>query len=173
MRSGTSQSLPTVGANVTLHAQDAITLRLPECPASRRCPSAAPADNAKVNNDWAPLAPRSSEAEERRRKCVLRYDLEMEFRNVGWSDPALLYDEEKDLSRFTDARRALIATRPERYRFKIPCPSILAPTTNAPRTPRCRSLMCHRTPGRCPIAPLHQPHQSPPSVCSPCGPRCA
>jgi len=35
----------------------------------------------------------------------------MKFRNVGWSDPALLYDEEKDLSRFTDGRFAFSRER--------------------------------------------------------------
>jgi hypothetical protein len=34
----------------------------------------------------------------------IRYELEMEFRKVGWDDSALLYDEEKDLFRFTDGR---------------------------------------------------------------------
>ena len=38
--------------------------------------------------------------------CQLRYDLETEFRKVGWGDPALIYDEEKDLFRFTDGRFA-------------------------------------------------------------------
>ena len=28
----------------------------------------------------------------------------MEFRKVGWGDPALLYDEQKDLFRFTEDR---------------------------------------------------------------------
>ena len=30
----------------------------------------------------------------------------MEFRQVGWGDPALVYDEEKDLFRFVDGRFA-------------------------------------------------------------------
>jgi hypothetical protein len=30
----------------------------------------------------------------------------MESRKVGWGDPALVYDEEKDLFRFTDGRFA-------------------------------------------------------------------
>jgi hypothetical protein len=30
----------------------------------------------------------------------------MESRMVGWGDPALVYDEEKDLYRFTDGRFA-------------------------------------------------------------------
>jgi hypothetical protein len=37
---------------------------------------------------------------------VLRYELERESRKVGWGDPALVYDEEKDLLRFTDSRFA-------------------------------------------------------------------
>jgi hypothetical protein len=32
--------------------------------------------------------------------------LEMEFRKVGWEDPALVYDEEKDLFRFRNGRFA-------------------------------------------------------------------
>jgi hypothetical protein len=36
--------------------------------------------------------------------CELRCDLEMEFRKVGWGDPTLLYDEQKDLFRFTEDR---------------------------------------------------------------------
>jgi hypothetical protein len=30
----------------------------------------------------------------------------MEFRKVGWGDPALIYDEEQDLFRFRDGRFA-------------------------------------------------------------------
>lgn len=37
---------------------------------------------------------------------MLRYELERESRKVGWGDPALVYDEEKDLLRFTDSRFA-------------------------------------------------------------------
>ena len=44
--------------------------------------------------------------EQRKRDAALRYDLEMESRKVGWGDPALVYDEEKDLFRFTDGRFA-------------------------------------------------------------------
>jgi hypothetical protein len=40
--------------------------------------------------------------EQKRMDCRLLYDLEIEFRKVGWGDPALVYDEEKDLFRFTD-----------------------------------------------------------------------
>ncbi len=55
-----------------------------------------------MDQEWAAWAPKRSEAEQRRMVCQLRYDLEMEFRKVGWGDPALIYDEEKDLFRFTD-----------------------------------------------------------------------
>src|SRR5215216_6104163 len=40
-------------------------------------------------------------------------------------------------------------------------------TTNALRTPWCRSLRCHRTPGRCPIAPLRPPRRTPPQYVLP------
>jgi hypothetical protein len=33
-----------------------------------------------------------------------RYELEMESCEQGWQDPALVYDKEKDLFRFTDGR---------------------------------------------------------------------
>ena len=54
----------------------------------------------------APWAKRRSETEQRRMCAELLYDLEVEFRKVGWGDPALVYDEEKDLFRFTDGRFA-------------------------------------------------------------------
>ena len=41
-------------------------------------------------------------SEQRKRDATLRYELEMESRKVGWGDPALVYDEQKDLFRFTD-----------------------------------------------------------------------
>jgi hypothetical protein len=47
-----------------------------------------------------------SESAQRRKDCELRYDLEMEFRKVGWGDPALVLDEEKYLLRFSDGRFA-------------------------------------------------------------------
>src|SRR5215207_6893237 len=43
---------------------------------------------------------------EKKSAAALRYDLEMESRNVGWGDPALVYDEEKELFRFRDGRFA-------------------------------------------------------------------
>ena len=39
---------------------------------------------------------------EKKSDTALRYDLEMESRNVEWGNPALVYDEEKDLFRFRD-----------------------------------------------------------------------
>ena len=36
-------------------------------------------------------------SERRKRDAALLYELEMEFCKVGWEDPALVYDEEKDL----------------------------------------------------------------------------
>jgi len=52
-------------------------------------------------DERAPRAPRRSEASERRRLCQLLYDLESEYRKIGWSDPAYVYDEEHDLFRFS------------------------------------------------------------------------
>jgi hypothetical protein len=51
-----------------------------------------------------PWAKRRSESEQRRRNARLCYELEIEFRKVGWGDPVLVYDEEYDLFRFTDGR---------------------------------------------------------------------
>ena len=45
-------------------------------------------------------------SEQRKRDAALLYELEREFRKVGWEDPALVYDEEKDLFRFRDGRFA-------------------------------------------------------------------
>jgi hypothetical protein len=45
-------------------------------------------------------------SEQTKRDAGLRYELEMESRKVGWGDPALVYDEEKDLFRFKDGRFA-------------------------------------------------------------------
>jgi hypothetical protein len=38
--------------------------------------------------------------------CELLYDLELGFRKIRWGDPALAFDEEKELFRFTDGRFA-------------------------------------------------------------------
>ena len=45
-------------------------------------------------------------SDQRKRDAALRYSLEMESRKVGWGDPALVYDEEKELFRFRDGRFA-------------------------------------------------------------------
>jgi hypothetical protein len=63
-----------------------------------------------VGNERAPWAKRRSE--QRKRDAALRYDLEMEFRKVGWGDPALVYDEDKDL--FQLPKASLKATHPKR-----------------------------------------------------------
>ena len=50
---------------------------------------------------------KGSEAERRKILARTYYDLEMECRRQGWgADPALVYDEEHDLFRFTDGRFA-------------------------------------------------------------------
>ena len=36
----------------------------------------------------------------------LLYDLEVEYRKVGWGDPAYVHDEERDLFRVRDGRFA-------------------------------------------------------------------
>ena len=59
-----------------------------------------------MDDERAPWAKRRSETKQRRKDCELLYELEMEFRKVGWGDPALVYDEEKDLFRFRDSRFA-------------------------------------------------------------------
>ncbi len=38
--------------------------------------------------------------------CELMYDVEEEFREIGGGDPALVYDEERELFRFHEARFA-------------------------------------------------------------------
>ena len=43
---------------------------------------------------------------QRKRDAALRYSLEMESRKLGWGDPALVYDEQKELFRFRDGRFA-------------------------------------------------------------------
>jgi len=57
-----------------------------------------------VDYEGTPWAKRRSE--QRKRDAALRYELEMESRKVGWGDPALVYDEEKDLFRFADGHVA-------------------------------------------------------------------
>jgi hypothetical protein len=59
-----------------------------------------------VDDERAPWAPRRSETEQRRMDAALLYDLEVEYRKIGWGDPAYVYDEEKELFRFLDGRFA-------------------------------------------------------------------
>jgi hypothetical protein len=59
-----------------------------------------------MERDEEAFKPQRTGAEQRRMDAELLYDLEMEFRKVGWGDPALAYDEEKDLFRFTEGRFA-------------------------------------------------------------------
>ena len=54
----------------------------------------------------APWASTRPEAERRRGRCELLYDLEAEFGKVGWGDPAFVHDEEHRLFRFRDGRFA-------------------------------------------------------------------
>jgi hypothetical protein len=49
---------------------------------------------------------RRSGAELRGIGARILYDFEVECREQGWRDPAFVYDEEHDLSRFTDGRFA-------------------------------------------------------------------
>jgi hypothetical protein len=49
---------------------------------------------------------RRSDAERHRALARTYYDFEVECREQGWGDPAFVYDEEKDLFRFTDGRFA-------------------------------------------------------------------
>jgi hypothetical protein len=53
-----------------------------------------------VHYERTPWAKRRSE--QRKRDAALRYELEMESRKRGWGDPALVYDEKKDLFLFRD-----------------------------------------------------------------------
>ena len=54
----------------------------------------------------APWLQRRSGAEHRRARCELLYDLEVEFRKIGWGDPAFVHEEERGLFRFHDGRFA-------------------------------------------------------------------
>lgn len=49
---------------------------------------------------------RRTEAERRKTLARTYYDFEMECRKQGWGDPAFVYDEAKDLFRWTDGRFA-------------------------------------------------------------------
>jgi hypothetical protein len=74
--------------------------------------------------------PKHSEAEKRRMRARLLYDFEVECREQGWRDLAFVYDEEKDLFRFTDGRimRGLEAQRPEAWMGSEQCAFYLGMT---------------------------------------------
>jgi hypothetical protein len=46
------------------------------------------------------------ESDLRRSRARTLYEFEVECRRQGWGDPAFVYDEERDLFRFTDGRFA-------------------------------------------------------------------
>jgi hypothetical protein len=52
-----------------------------------------------------------SETEQRKRNALLLYDFEVKCREQDWGDPAFVYDEEKDLFRWTDGRFAFSRER--------------------------------------------------------------
>jgi hypothetical protein len=55
--------------------------------------------------------PKHSETEKRRVTAETLYDLEMECRRQGWGvDPALIYDERRELFRFRDGKFAFSRT---------------------------------------------------------------
>ena len=51
-----------------------------------------------------PRFPRRSETERRKVRARLSHDFEVEWRRHGWGDPAFVYEEEKDLFRWTEGR---------------------------------------------------------------------
>ena len=56
-----------------------------------------------MNEPWFP---RRSETERRKGRARFFYDFEVEWRKHALGDPAFVYDEEKDLFRWTDGRFA-------------------------------------------------------------------
>jgi hypothetical protein len=46
------------------------------------------------------------ESDLRKNRARTLYDFEVECRRQGWGDPAFVYDEERDLFRWTDGRFA-------------------------------------------------------------------
>jgi hypothetical protein len=59
-----------------------------------------------VERDGDTIWPKRSKAEKRRLHAWLLYDFEVDCREQGWGDPAFVYDEEKDVFRWTDGRFA-------------------------------------------------------------------
>jgi hypothetical protein len=66
-----------------------------------RCGCGAAVDNRSMG--WFE---RRHESELRRIAARTLYNFEVECRRQGWGDPAFLYDEEKDLFRWTDGKFA-------------------------------------------------------------------
>jgi hypothetical protein len=60
-----------------------------------------------MNEPWFA---RRSGAERRNRRARLSYDFKVECRRHGWGDPAFVYEEEKDLFRWTHGRLAFSLT---------------------------------------------------------------
>jgi hypothetical protein len=71
-----------------------------------RCHRSPGTDNPGVERDGDSIWPKRSVAEKRRMRAKLLYDFEVECRRQDWGDPAFVYDEGKDLFRWTDGRFA-------------------------------------------------------------------
>jgi len=59
-----------------------------------------------MDRDGGFFGRRRSEAGMRKIRAQTRYDFEVECREQGWGNPAFVYDEEKDLFRWTDGKFA-------------------------------------------------------------------
>ena len=72
------------------------------------------------NDSWFGNLP---ETEMRRVTAETLYDLEMECRRQGWgADPALVFDEERELFRFRDGKFAFSRKHAEWRLLKKRCP---------------------------------------------------
>jgi hypothetical protein len=60
----------------------------------------------RMSSGRAPWPLKRSETKQRKMAARLLYDLEVEYRKVGWGDPAYVHDEECELFRFRDGRFA-------------------------------------------------------------------
>jgi hypothetical protein len=66
----------------------------------------APTDNPGMERDGDTIWPKRSGTEQRKIRARVLYDFEMECREQGWGNSAFVYDEEKNLLRWTDGRFA-------------------------------------------------------------------
>jgi hypothetical protein len=57
-------------------------------------------DNLVVDDEKAPLGTMLLRCRAAQDGLPVRYDLAMELRKIGWDDPTLVNEEEKDLFRF-------------------------------------------------------------------------